>query len=62
MSDKLITRHAAAKRLGVGVRAIRRAAQTGELPVYRLGNQVRVRPEDAERWLERCRRPSEENQ
>jgi excisionase family DNA binding protein len=62
MADKLLTRNAVAQYLGIGVRAVRRAAQVGELPVYRLGNQVRVRPADAERWLERCRRPPGDGQ
>jgi excisionase family DNA binding protein len=57
MRDKLITRSEVARRLGIGVRAVRRAAASGELPTYVLGSHVRVRPDDAEHWLERCRRP-----
>jgi len=57
MRARFLTRDEVAKRLGIGIRAVRRAAQTGDLPIYRLGTHIRVRPEDADRWLEGCRRP-----
>jgi hypothetical protein len=55
---KLLTLPAAARLVGVGVRALYRAGRRGEFPVYDIDSWPRVRPEDVARWLESRRRPA----
>lgn len=57
MSDgeRLATVAEVAERVGLGERAIRRAIERGELPASKLCGRVRVRPEDAEAWIEQNR-------
>jgi hypothetical protein len=55
---KLLTLRGAARFLGIGVRAVYRAAQRGEFPVYVVDAWHRVRPEDLRIWFEQHRRPA----
>ena len=48
---ELLTLPAAARRAGVGVRQLRRAAKRGELPIYSVGTWPRVRWRDVLRWI-----------
>jgi predicted DNA-binding transcriptional regulator AlpA len=56
-TQQMLTLPAAARRVGVGVRAIYRASRCGELPVYEVDSWPRVRLQDVTRWLESRRRP-----
>jgi excisionase family DNA binding protein len=47
--SSLVTISQAAERLGVSTRTIRRKIATGDLPGYRVGTLVRLRPDDVER-------------
>jgi excisionase family DNA binding protein len=55
VSEALLTRRAAARLLGLSVRAIDRRLAAGELPCVRLGAgpkaPVRIRPADLERYI-----------
>jgi len=42
----------ASRDLGIAERWLRQAVRSGELPVYRLNVQVRLRVSDIRRWLE----------
>jgi putative molybdopterin biosynthesis protein len=44
-----------AQYFGVGRNTIKRLIDRGEIPVYRVGAQVRIRPEDVDRYLARHR-------
>jgi len=57
-SAKFVTLPAAARLVGVGVRALYRAGRRGEFPVYDIDSWPQVRPEDVARWLESRRRPA----
>jgi len=48
---ELLTLPRAARRVGVGVRQLRRAVRSGELPVYQVGAWPRVRRSDLFRWV-----------
>lgn len=45
----------AARDLGIGVRLVQRAIETGALPAYRVGVHRRVRVADVQTWLASCR-------
>jgi len=49
--SELVTLPAAARRLGVGVRQLRRACERDGLPLYRVGGWPRVRWREVEQWL-----------
>jgi hypothetical protein len=53
---KFLTLPAAARLVGVGVRALYRAGRRGEIPIYDMDSWPRVRPEDVARWVESRRR------
>jgi len=55
---KLLTLRGAARFLGIGVKAVYRAAERGEFPVYVVDAWQRVRPEDLRTWFEQHRRPA----
>ncbi len=56
MSDeRLATVAEVAEHVGLSERAIRRAIERGELPASKLCGRVRIRPEDAEAWIEQNR-------
>jgi hypothetical protein len=55
-SAKFLTLPAAARLVGVGVRALYRAGRRGEFPIYDVDSWPRVRPEDIARWVEGRRR------
>jgi hypothetical protein len=55
-SAKFLTLPAAARLVGVGVRALYRAGRRGEFPIYDMDSWPRVRPEDVTRWVESRRR------
>jgi excisionase family DNA binding protein len=46
-----------ARELGIGVRLVQRAIETGQLPAYRVGVHRRVRVVDVETWIAGCREP-----
>jgi excisionase family DNA binding protein len=48
---ELLTLPRAARRVGVGVRQIRRAVKCGDLPAYQVGAWPRVRRSDLSRWI-----------
>ena len=50
--DALITLPAAARRLGIGRRQLKRAVHGGELPLFRIGGWPRVRWRDVLAWIE----------
>ncbi len=52
---EMLTLPAAARRAGVGVRQLRRAAKRGELQLYSVGAWPRVRWRDVLRWIDRQR-------
>ena len=56
-TQQMLTLPAAARRVGVGVRALYRASRRGELPVYNVDSWPRVRLQDVTRWLESRRCP-----
>ena len=56
---ELLTLPSAAKRVGVGLRQLRRARDHGELKTYRIGGWNRVRWQDVLNWLEGCRQDPE---
>jgi excisionase family DNA binding protein len=45
----------AAQQLGVSVKTIRRLVQEKELPAYRIGRQLRFKPEELDAFLEENR-------
>jgi excisionase family DNA binding protein len=49
---ELLTRPQAARHAGVGLRQIRRACASGELPVYQIGGWPRVRWPEVRAWIE----------
>ena len=49
--ESLVTVQQAARRLGVGVRQLRRARDRGELPVYRVGAWERVKWSEVTNWV-----------
>lgn len=49
--DPLITIPQAAREMGVGVRQVRRAVKSGDLPSYRVGEWPRVRRSDLGIWI-----------
>jgi hypothetical protein len=53
----LLTLPAAARRSGIGIRQLRRAAERGDLVVLQVGGWPRVAWSDVIQWLEHCRRP-----
>ena len=53
---EFVTIPQAAKRLGIGVKLLRRRARGGAFPVYRPGTSwPRVRIADVERWVDSTR-------
>jgi excisionase family DNA binding protein len=57
-TQQLVTLREAARHLGVGVRAVYRARDQGELVTYQFGTPwCWVRLSEARAWLERHRRP-----
>jgi hypothetical protein len=54
---RLLTLREASRTLGVGTRAIYRAAREGAFPVYVVDAWPRVKAEDLRAWFEGCRRP-----
>ncbi len=48
---ELLTLPRAARKVGVGVRQIRRAVRCGDLPAYQIGAWPRVRRSDLFRWI-----------
>ena len=48
---ELLTLPRAARRVGVGVRQLRRAVRCGDLPIYQVGSWPRVRRSDLSRWI-----------
>ncbi|WP_175577843.1 helix-turn-helix domain-containing protein [Mongoliimonas terrestris] len=46
----------AARVLGVSVKTLRRLYEAGELPVVRIGRQIRVTPSDLDRFIADRRR------
>jgi len=55
---ELVTIPAAARRLGVGPRQLRRAVARGELETYHIGGWPRLRWRKVLRWLESRRAPT----
>jgi hypothetical protein len=53
---KFLTLPAAARLVGIGVRALYRAGRRGEFPIYDVDSWPRVRPGDIARWVESRRR------
>jgi excisionase family DNA binding protein len=49
---ELLTLPAAAKRVGIGVRQVRRAVAEGDLPVYQVGRWPRVRWREVIYWID----------
>lgn len=49
---QLLTLRQAAERLQVSMSTIRRRVDEGEIPVVRIGRNIRVRPEDLEEYIE----------
>ena len=49
--ELLLTIPGASRRVGVGVRQLRRAVKSGGLPVYQIGGWPRVRWGDVIRWV-----------
>ena len=58
-SVELLTLPTAAKRVGVGLRQLRRARDHGELRTYLVGGWTRVRWQDVLRWLDGCEQDAE---
>jgi hypothetical protein len=57
-TQRFVTLREAARCLGIGVRAVYRARDCGELATYQFGTPwCWVRLPDARAWLERHRRP-----
>ena len=57
-TQQFVTLREAARRLGIGVRAVYRARDRGELVTYQFESRwCWVRLADARAWLERHRRP-----
>lgn len=57
MPESLLDIPAAADRLGVSERWVRRAVSERHLPFVKVGRFVRFRPEDLDRYIERQRVP-----
>lgn len=57
---ELLTLPDISRRTGIGMRLLRRAQRSGELPTYQIGTWARVRWVDVIAWLERHRRPATE--
>ena len=57
-SAAFVTVPTAARWSGLGLRQLRRAIETGELPVFDIGGWPRVRWRDVEHWCEAQRRPT----
>jgi excisionase family DNA binding protein len=55
-TKRLLTLREASRSLGVGTRAIYRAAREGALPVYDVDHWPRVKADDLRAWFE-SRRP-----
>lgn len=55
VSPPLLPIRQAARRHGLNSHHFYRAIRRGELSAYRIGGWVRVRPNDVDAWIERCR-------
>ena len=55
--DALVGLGQVARELGIGVRQVQRAADSGALPTFRVGARRKVRVIDVRGWLESCREP-----
>ena len=55
-TPEFLTKRAAARRLGVGLRQIQRAIREGNLSLYDIGGWPRVRWSDVLAWIESTRR------
>ena len=54
---ELTTIPRASRRLGVGVRQLRRAIDDGQLTLYRIGGWPRLRWSEILAWIESTKRP-----
>jgi excisionase family DNA binding protein len=57
MTDRLLTAHEIAERLGVPESWVRESARSGAIPCVRLGRYVRFDRDDVEEWLNGCKQP-----
>ncbi len=60
--DDFPTRPEAARRLGIGLRQIRRACERDDIAVYEVGGWPRVRWVEVLAWIERTRRGTDSGQ
>ena len=52
---EFLTRPAAARQAGIGLRPLRKATESGEVPLYQIGTWPRVRWREVLDWIERQR-------
>lgn len=55
--QQLLDIEAVARRLGVGVRYVRRLVAERRIPFIKIGRLVRFDPDEIEAWINEARRP-----
>lgn len=51
--ERLLTLEAVAARWGVSTKTVKRTIKRGDLPHVRIGNQIRLRPDDVLKYEDR---------
>lgn len=49
--ELILNKRDAAERLGVSARTVTRLIESGDLKAFKVGAQVRIRPEDLDRYV-----------